>query len=117
MSYIPKSLQLYLQSLEAGMSRNTIKLTPLNSSSGLVPGSIVSFKLPTNSLVDLHSLALMFTATTSATSGTNVKLPQHTSSLIQRMDVLVNGVQCGLSGCSSYGDVFNVLANLTMSQS
>lgn len=112
MSYIPKNLQLFLNKLD-GMSKNFIKVFPQNATS-FTPGQIISVKLPSNSLVDLHSLHMMMRGSTT-TSTSFAGFPKHTSSLIQRLDVYINNVQVGLQGLDQYGAAFSLLSGLVKS--
>jgi hypothetical protein len=72
------------------------------------PSTITTFNLPTGCLLDTASLKLHFTATCTGAvqNATNVraKLPADGSSLIQRLNVSINGVSVQ-NACSEYNTV------------
>lgn len=114
MSYLPKNLTFLLNRL-SGYAKNTTKLYPDNRAT-FQAGEIITFHLPSNSLIDLHSLALVCKAQATS-SADKARLPRYSSSLVQKLEVYVNGVSVGLQGCSDYGAVYSMLRNLTTGDS
>jgi hypothetical protein len=60
-SYYPSNLS-YLVKMISGYSRRTVKLMPISANSRVLPGSIVQIDLPSNSIVDIGSFQMFFTA-------------------------------------------------------
>lgn len=110
-SGFPKSLSYAIKQLSGGFSRINTKITPDRVSS-IGPGDISTFKLPSNCLVDLRTLATFFKITCSATTGT-AQLPRYSSSLIERLSVVVNGSTIDI--INNYNVLFNCLADLEAS--
>ncbi len=54
----PRNVDYYLQRM-AGYSKNTISIQP-QTKPQYKPGDTVVFRLPTNSILDLHTLTLKF---------------------------------------------------------
>lgn len=111
---IPKNLQVFLSTLGASISKTTTRLVPQGKSSGFTPGEFTRFYLQENAIVDLHSLNLMFLASTTSTSGF-AGLPRHSSSLLSRVNVYVGGLQVG-SNITEYGSLYNALANISLGE-
>lgn len=105
--FLPENLRYYARSL--AFTRNTQKIDPVNSTSS-APNSTTIINLPSNALVN-PSISLHATFTV----GANGALPAHTSSLIHRLEVLLNGVP--IQEISEYGVLYNLVANATMNQS
>jgi len=74
-----------------GVSTNYFKLLPQNSTTA-TPNQQIRFALPSNALINMRSLALLFQATTSG-AGAGARLPAGISSLIDRYEILAGGVQ------------------------
>lgn len=114
MEFIPQNVRLASAKL-SGYSRNRFKIMPTGSSEASA-GRQSIFNLPENALIDTHSLRLHFTVTTTGgavtTSGTTTtvyaRLPADASSLIQRLNVSINGV-CVQNQSSEYNSVCRVL--------
>ena len=102
MSGYPRNLQ-YLARRIQGYSRATKRLSTLNATTA-GPGGVITVDLPSNVLVDSHSLVMSFTG-----ASTGAALPKHCESLIQRVDLEVNGSV--ISGCSHYNQLFNIIAD------
>jgi hypothetical protein len=107
----PKSLSYMVKALSGGFSRVNAKITPDRQTS-ISPSDISTFKLPSNCLIDLRTLALFAKITCTATTGTP-QLPRYTSSLIERMSIIVNGVTIDI--INNYNLLFNSLADLEAS--
>ena len=102
----PKQFQYYLQRLN-NVRRNTIRISPLTSTSAS-PNDIVVVRLPSNSLVNLQSFNWVFTGATSTTAGF-AQFPRDIESIIERMTVLVNGLQVYSGSFQNYNVLWNVL--------
>ena len=100
MSYSPV-LEYMLDRLN-GFSTNYFKILPQNSQSAN-SGAIVRFTMPSNSLLNMRSVALKFNATIAGTT-TGGRFGEDMSSLIERVEVSVGGVQL-----SSGANYYNVL--------
>ena len=105
MSSIPVQLSYGLSRL-AGFSSNTLRVLPLNTQN-FSAGQQTIIRLPVNSTIDLHSLALHFTAT--PTLGV---LPVQASELIGRLEVLVNGSSVYGAALQEYNTVSKIHQNL-----
>lgn len=105
MSYIPSQLTYSLSKL-GGFSKNVLLIKPLNKTT-FGASEILTIRLPTNDVIDLHSLALSFTATPSLSV-----LPKYASSMISRLEVLCNGSSIFGAGLSEYNTLYNTFANL-----
>ena len=106
---VPSQLQYSLSRL-AGFSSNTQKIVPLNTNA-FTPTQQAIFRLPVNSCIDLHSLALHFTAST-----TTGMLPVQSSELIGRLEVLVNGSSVFGAALQEYNTLSKVFHNLILGQ-
>jgi hypothetical protein len=111
---IPRNLQVFLTTLGAGISKTTIKLFPQGKSGPFVQNENTRIVLPENSVIDLHSLSLMFLATTTTATGF-AGLPKHSSSLISRVNVSVGGLQVG-HAINEYNTLYNCLANVLIGE-
>ena len=87
MSY-PASVTPFIRRLMAH-STNTFKIEPSGARSSIGAGQIVSFQLPSNSIVDLKSIRWLFNAKISA--GTRGRLPNKIESLVERYSVECGG--------------------------
>ena len=87
MSY-PASVTPFLRRLQAHTT-NTFKIEPSGARSSVGAGQVISFSLPSNTLLDLRSLKWMFNA---KASGTCARLPNDISSLVERYTVEAGGV-------------------------
>lgn len=98
-SLYPKTMSYYSRRL-AGYSKNTVRLN-LAGSTTVSQNGIISVVLPTNSMVDLNSLAMFFKCdpvpSGNATGTTNPSciFPRFSTSLIERVQVSVGGVSVG----------------------
>eukprot|EP00965_Chrysotila_dentata_P178395 5891989-Pleurochrysis_carterae.AAC.1 len=85
---LPNSL-LFMADRVSGFSCNQFRIMP-NGSSTAEMNSIVSFDLPSNTLVNLKSFKVFFKATLTGSHAT--RLPADIHSLIERVEVLIGGV-------------------------
>ena len=112
MDFIPQNVRFASAKL-SGYSRNRFKIMPTGSSEASA-GRQTVFNLPENALIDTHSLRLHFTVTTkggSAGTGPTVvyaRLPADASSLIQRLNVSINGASVQ-NQTSEYNSVCRLL--------
>ncbi len=106
MSAYPESMRYFLDEVN-GVSTNIFRLEPQNSNSATA-NRILRFTLPANSLLNLRSFKLWFSASTNTPAGSRDgaggRLPAGIDRLIQRVEVTCGGVQ--LSAGSNY---YNVL--------
>lgn len=113
---VPKNMQYILRSLgQFQTQRVQLSNTSANDVSS---GGVVSVRLPTTGMLDLHSLAFYFKATATATNapcannndgtvGCAIGFPRYTSSLIRRLEVLVGGAQA--DNINDYNRLFHAL--------
>eukprot|EP01048_Picozoa_sp_COSAG05_P039857 COSAG05_NODE_20077_length_283_cov_1.076087_1_plen_89_part_01 len=86
MSVYPRNLSSFLNRL-SGYNKNNVKLNVLGSSTAR-DGDIIQVELPTNSIVDLSSLAWAFEVVyADPAGGNNAGLPLHAEALISRLAV------------------------------
>lgn len=105
----PRNLDYYLQRM-SGYSKNTIKIQP-QTKYAYNAGDTIIFRLPTNSIIDLHTLQLKM-AGFIQNVGTNVctcGFPRFTQSMFRRIDVTMGGMQTGLGSLHDYGFLYNLL--------
>lgn len=107
----PRSLSYVIKQLSGGFSRVNVKVSPDRTTS-IGPSDISTFKLPSNCLVDLRTLACFFKITCSSSVGT-AQLPRYSSSLIERLSIVVNGSTIDI--INNYNLLFNCLADLEAS--
>eukprot|EP00966_Prymnesium_polylepis_P121218 2801773-Prymnesium_polylepis.2 len=114
-TFVPQNVRFMSQKL-SGMSRNRFKMMPLGSRSATA-GTTTNWALPENALIDTASIRIHANVTTtggSAGAGPTVvysKLPQSSCSLVQRLNVSINGVSIMNSGVSEYNTLCAVLKN------
>lgn len=108
----PKNLQ-YLVKRISNYSKNTVRLQTLNQTTA-TNGQIITVDLPSNALVDLNSLTMFFTGTTSTTSGF-ATFPRNIETLLERVEVEVNG-QVINGGCQYYNQLWQVVADTTIGE-
>lgn len=114
MASFPKQFQYYLSRLN-NVRRNTIRISPITSTSAN-PNDIIVVRLPSNSLVNLQSFNWVFEASTSTTLGF-AGLPRDIESIVDRMVVLVNGLQVYSGSFQQYNVLWNILLRATAGQS
>lgn len=123
----PRNIEYYISRI-AGYSKNTIKLQPVSQKAPFVAGDVTIFRLPTNAIVDLHTLSLSFDLGIVTTWGVNqsnptlcpgffqgpARAPRYAEALMRRVDVTAGGVQVGLGSLTDYGSAFSFLAMNTI---
>jgi len=112
MSVYPRNLSSFLNRL-SGYNKNNVKLNVLGSSSAR-DGDIIQVELPTNSIVDLSSLAWAFEVVYADPAGNNADLPLHAEALISRLAVEVNGQT--LVNLTNYNTLFHAIYNLSATE-
>ena len=80
----PRNLSYVVRRL-SGYSRNTFRLSTLNQNSAS-NGNILTVDLPSNALVDLSTLTMFFTGTTTTTAGF-ANFSRNIESCIERVEV------------------------------
>ena len=113
---IPSDMKYYMSRM--AFNRVSTRLTPLSSSSAnAVPsGEIVQVRLPTNSLIDLSTLAILFDISLSENSTTPKKagFGRGSHNLIRSIQISVGGNV--VMNLNSYNRVFHALHQLTSSK-
>ena len=108
--YLPESL-MYATAEISEVSRNRFRLETVSSDKA-GPGRIVTFNLPENALIDSKSLRFYFDAKcTGVVDGTDTiyaKLPTYASTLIQKLEIYINGVQVQ-QGAAEFNTIAQVL--------
>ena len=113
MSVYPRNLSNFLNRL-SGYNKNNVKLTVLGSDAAS-QGDIIQVDLPSNSIVDLSSLAWSFQVVYGTQAGGGVMVPpMNAEGLIQRLAVEVNDQT--LVNLTNYNDLFHVLLNMTATE-
>lgn len=102
----PRNMSYYIRRLN-NFKINTLRLTPMTATT-VSGGSLVSVRLPTNTLVKMDSLNMYFLGTT-----TNGRLPVHSASLINRVDVRINGQSVHQGGIQHFNVLYNALFTAT----
>lgn len=105
----PRNLDYYLNRM-SGYSKNTIKIQPQTKET-YNPGDTVIFRLPTNSILDLHTLNMKFAGCLVNVSGSTCKatFPRFTQSFIRRFDITMGGMQVGLGSLHDYRALYALL--------
>jgi hypothetical protein len=113
MSVYPRNMSAFLNRL-SGYNKNNVKMNVLGSSSASA-GDIIQVDLPTNSIVDLSSLAWSFRNTFSVgadlTDGKKAAAPQNAEAIIERLAIEVNGQT--LVNLTNYNMLFHALLYMT----
>ena len=106
----PRNVEYYLQRM-VGYSKNTIRILP-QSKPTYNAGDTGIFRLPTNSILDLHTLNMKFSGqlTNNGSGSAQVGLPRFTQSFIRRLDITMGGMQTGLGSLHDYGSCYHLLA-------
>ena len=115
MSVYPRNLSAFLNRL-SGYNKNNIKMNVLGSDTAN-GGDTIQVDLPTNSIVDLSSLAWAFTLTFAdpdPAAGGNAILPTQAESVIDRLAVEVNGQT--LVNLQNYNVLFHSLLYTTATE-
>ncbi len=113
---IPSGM-LYRVKQIMGVSKQTLKITPLSGQTTATNGQKVIVSWPPNSLVDLSTFEMNFTGATQhrgngvATNCANyvqkAYFPRNTASLIENLEVKINGQS--RQNINQYGYIYNIL--------
>jgi hypothetical protein len=110
MSVYPRNLSNFLNRL-SGYNKNNVKLTVLGNNAAN-DGDIIQVDLPSNSIVDLSSLAWSFRMATQAQGGgRDLVIPTNIEGIIKRLAVEVNGQT--LVNMTDYNTLFHSLLYTT----
>ena len=113
MSVYPRNMSNFLNRL-SGYNKNNVKMNVLGSTTASA-GDVIQVDLPTNSIVDLSSLAWAFQVTYAASGGDGAAhLPINAESLINRMAVEVNGQT--LVNLTNYNVLYHALLYTTATE-
>lgn len=113
MSIYPRNLSAFLNRL-SGYNKSNVKMNVLGSDTAS-SGDTIQVELPTNSIVDLSSLAWSFQAIYNAQENTEVYgLPTEAEDVIQRLAVEVNGQT--LVNIQNYNTLFHLLLNMSATE-
>ena len=113
MSVYPRNMSAFLNKL-SGYNKQNVKLNVLGSSDAN-HGDVIQVDLPTNSIVDLSSLAWSFAVTYGAPgAGAGIDLPVNAESVISRLAVEVNGQT--LVNLTNYNALFHALLYTTATE-
>ena len=111
--FVPQNVRFMSQKL-SGYARNRFRVMPLGARTASA-GTTTNFALPENALIDTSSIRVHANVATTgaAHNGTTVhaKLPQSSVSLVQRLNVSINGISIMNSGVSEYNSLCAVLRN------
>jgi hypothetical protein len=105
MSIYPRNLSHYLNRL-SGYNKNNVKLNVLGSTT-VSQSNIIQIDLPTNSIIDMSSLAWYFDVFYPATEGTVTKSGPMAEGFIDRLEVQING-QTAVN-ISNYNTLYHAL--------
>jgi len=86
---LPSNVSFFMQRLQ-GVSTSHFKINPQSNDSA-VANRILRFELPSNSLVNLRSLRMMFNANADQTSGAGGRLPNGIYKLVERVAIYMGG--------------------------
>ena len=117
MSVYPRNLSTFLNRM-SNYNKNNVKMNVLGSAAAS-DGDVIQVDLPTNSIVDLSSLAWSFRATyngAAGVAGTNgeVTFPLNAESIISRLAVEVNGQT--LVNLQNYNMLYHALLYMTATE-
>jgi hypothetical protein len=101
----PRNLSFLSKKLH-GYSRNNFRISSLNATVAS-SSQIVSVDLPSNSLVDLSTLCMFFTGSTTSTGGFSC-FSRNIESVIERIEVEING-NIVSTGCSFLNHLYQIL--------
>ena len=112
MSVYPRNLSNFLNRM-SGYNKNSVKMNVLGSSDAK-SGDVIQVDLPTNSIVDLSSLAWSFDCEFNAKGLVHTKkarLPTNCESIIERLAIEVNGQT--LVNMTNYNTLYHALLYMT----
>lgn len=111
---LPKNLALIVQRL-ANFNRQTIRVRA-QSNDQAEPGQTIVFRLPTNTLIDLHNLQFLARVKTvgkrieaGVAQDVYCSLPMRSQCMIESLDVVVNG-QTITGSNRNYGGLYHLLS-------
>ena len=106
----PCNVEYYLQRM-VGYSKDTIRILPQSKPTYNAKDTVI-FRLPTDSIFDLHTMNMNFSCQLSNIgTGTGVvSVPRFTQSLIRGFDVTMGGMQTGLGALHDYGACYHLMA-------
>ncbi len=88
-------------------SKAPIRIIPSTGQQNLSPGDLLIMTLPVGSVLDLRTFALHFKAKTDGTSSELVGFPKYMQSLIDTLDIYVNGQN--VQHIARYNHLYNLL--------
>lgn len=105
----PRNVDYYLQRMN-GYSKNTISIQP-QTKPQYNPGDTIVFRLPTNSILDLHTLTMKFAGQLIYVGSTtcNCQLPRFSQAFFRRKDWTMGGMQAGMGSLHDYGALYSLL--------
>ncbi len=105
--FIPENVRYLVDSMSQ-YSRNRFRLETVSADTASA-GRIITVNLPSASCLDLNSFRWKFNALTNSNGATPVyaKLPNDAQTLIQRVEVSINGVAVN-QGCSEYNTAYQM---------
>jgi hypothetical protein len=108
---LPRNLALILQRL-SNFHRTTVRVRP-QSNDTVMNGQTIVWRLPTNTLVDLHNIQFMGKCDVAFTTGyTIIGFPRNLQSLIERVDIVINGQVINGSNADYGGLVATIDTNI-----
>lgn len=108
-SFLPPNLAFVAKQMNS-YSRNRFRLETTSTKTTLKPGDVITVSLPESALLDMKSFRMVFDAkSTKKNASTEIPIfPSNMLSLIERVEVYINGVQVQ-QGCAQYNTVCHVL--------
>ena len=101
----PRHFSFFVNKLAGGFKKNKVRLVPLGGTT-ISPSQTFQIRLPTNSIIIPDSFSLFGDLDIPA----NCTVPQHgLSSLIQKVDVRINGSSIHQGGVNSFNVLYNML--------
>jgi len=85
------------------------RIIPSTGQQDILPASTTIFSLPQASVLDMKSFRLNFHGKTNGTSTDTVLFPKFIASLIERMEIFVNGVS--IQNITNYGVIYQIMRN------
>ena len=109
MSFLPPNLAFVAKQM-SNYSRNRFRLETNSTKNVVKAGDVITVNLPESALLDMKSFRWVFEASSEAgsTSSNLSMFPSNMQSLIERVEVYINGVQI-MNGAAQYNTICNVL--------
>ena len=111
---LPKNLALIVQRL-ANFNRAVVRTRP-QSNDQAIAGQTIVWRLPTNTMVDLHNMQIGGAITITNTAGVVLGGPADWQGLIERLDIVVNG-QVINGANADYGALYSLMQKHKMEHS